>query len=231
MENSDGSGEMHGAPQLANRVLLIDAQPVVRLGLRFLIERSRDFRVAAEAGTFAEAISRFRQSRPTLIVVDPALPDVTATEIFPRLRQEGIGLPTLVFTAYRDEWNVMEALTADIHGYLTKAASPDVVLEALRIVADGGHYLDPRIAFMVMGRVGSRGRDGRQGGPGCTLTARERDVLRLLAQGRRNREISESLHISERTVKFHMTALFQKLEAGNRTQAVRKAINYGLVHP
>ncbi|MGD8380371.1 MAG: response regulator transcription factor, partial [Gammaproteobacteria bacterium] len=74
-------------------------------------------------------------------------------------------------------------------------------------------------------------RDGRQGGPGCTLTARERDVLRLLAQGRRNREISESLHISERTVKFHMTALFQKLEAGNRTQAVRKAINYGLVHP
>jgi len=211
-------------------ILLVDAQPIVRMGLRMLIAVSWKLRVVAEVGTCREALERCRSQPPDMLVVDPALPDVAVPEMMARI-QDYPRIPCLVLSTQGDEWNVLAALRAGVRGYVTKSARPEIILQAIRAVADGERFLDRAVAHLVMDHLGTAIKPGRHPGSACTLTNREWDVLKLLAQGRRNRDISQTLHISERTVKFHTTALFQKLEAGNRTEAVRKAINFGLVHP
>ncbi len=207
------------------RILVLDPQPVVRFGLRALFDSQPDLQLVGESGSCREVVQE--GTGIDLIMVDPKLEDVCGTDVLRHARAAHPELPVLVFTASRDELRVMETVQSGVQGYLTKTAKPTEIVQAARVVGSGGCYLDPRVASLVMGQVG-RTRERRQNAR-CALTPRERSVLNLLVQGKRNREISAALYIGERTVRFHLTSLFQKLQVANRTQAVRKAVSQGLV--
>ena len=214
---------------ITKSIFLIDPQPVIRLGLRTLLQAQPDIDVAGEAGSYHEVMSRLNGEVVDLAVFDPALPDVRGVEALLAFRDGYPQIPVLVFSSQYSDWTVMEAVRTGVQGYLTKDALAEQICEAVRTVALGRAYLEPRIASLVMGHVGhikkkEHRHPGRQ-----DFTERERAVLRLLAHGKRNKDISKSLCISEHTVKFHLTGLFHKLQANNRTDVVRKAIELGLV--
>lgn len=223
------SGEIGEASAAITRIILVDQAPVVRLGLRALFDSQPDLHVVDEAGSCTELLAHLDAAQPDVVLLDPELEDMCGSKVLAGLRERHPGLPILVFSAHASDWRVVETVRTGVQGYLTKRSMPAAILEATRAVAAGGCYLDPKVTSLVMGHVG-RAKERRRSG-GRHLTARERAVLGLLAQGKRNKEISESLYISERTVKFHMSALLQKLQATNRTEVVRKAISQGLISP
>lgn len=222
-------GNIGEVPAATTRIFVVDQAPVVRLGLRALFDSQPDLNVVDEAGSCTEVLAQLASAQPHVVLLDPELEDMCGSDVLAGLRKCHPGLPLLVFSDHASDWRVVETVRIGVQGYLTKGSMPAVILEATRAVAAGGCYLDPKVTSLVMGHVGRanerRRRDGR------FLTVREKAVLKLLAQGKRNREISESLYISERTVKFHMSALFQKLQATNRTEVVKKAIGQGLISP
>ncbi len=207
------------------RLFILDPQPVVRFGLRCIFDSQPDLRVVGESDSCSEIVQAGMGI--DMIMVDPELGDVCGTEVLRHIRAAYPDLPVLVFTASSDELRVVETVQSGVQGYLTKTAKPADIVQAARVVCSGGCYLDPRVTSLVMGQIG-RARERRQNAR-CALTARERNVLSLLVQGKRNREISDALFIGERTVRFHLTSLFQKLQVANRTEAVRKAVRQGLV--
>ena len=209
-------------------IFLVDPQPVIRLGLRTLLQAQPDIDVAGEAGSYHEVTSRLSGEAVDLVVFDPALPDVRGVEALLAFRDGYPQIPVLVFSSQYSDWTVMEAVRTGVQGYLTKDAPAEQICEAVRTVARGRAYLEPRIASLVMGHVGHFKNEHRHSGR-RDFTERERAVLRLLAHGKRNKDISKLLCISEHTVKFHLTGLFHKLQASNRTDVVRKAIELGLV--
>ena len=134
----------------------------------------------------------------------------------------------MVLTAHHNDWRVVEAIRAGLEAFLVKGASPESICQAIRIVAAGGYFLDPQVTSQVLGQVGVE--PSRRHKEHCRLTTREQTVLRMLAQGKRNKEIAESLFISERTVKYHISELFTRLNATNRTEAVKNAVEQGLMN-
>ena len=141
---------------------------------------------------------------------------------------KGIAAQILVYTAHAGEAQVLETLLrTGASGYLIKGSTPQRLIDAIHTVAGGGSYLDPAIASQVMGRVGRT--QERRSAHGRELTERETTVLNALVQGKRNKDIAGELFITERTVKYHVNALFTKLRVQNRTQAVRAAVEQGLV--
>jgi DNA-binding NarL/FixJ family response regulator len=196
--------------------------------MRTLLHAQPGIAVAGEAGSYDELTAQMNGRDVDLVVIDPALPDVRGVEALLAFRDDYPQIAVLVFSSRNSDWSVMEALRTGVQGYLTKDAPAEQIREAVRTVVHGQAYLEPRIALLVMGHVGHH-KEPRHPGP-RDFTERERAVLRLLAHGKRNKDISRSLCISEHTVKFHLTGLFQKLQANNRTDVVRKAIELGLVH-
>jgi DNA-binding NarL/FixJ family response regulator len=211
-------------------IFLVDPQPVIRFGMRALLQSQPDIGIAGEAGTYRELLARLDGDSVDLVVFDPALPDVQGIDALLAFRAGYPQLPVLVFSGQNHDWTVMETVRTGVQGYLTKNAPAEQICEAVRTVAQGYAYLEPRIASLVMGHVG-RSRNERCQTHQPDFTERERAVLRLLAGGKRNKDISRMLSISEHTVKFHLAALFQKLQANNRTDVVRKAFELGLVNP
>ncbi len=207
------------------RIFVLDPQPIVRFGLRALFDSQPDLQLVGESGS-CHGIGQVGAGID-LVMVDPEFEDACGTEVLGKIRAAHPWLPVMVFTASSDELRVMAAVKAGAQGYVTKTAKPTDILQAVRIVGGGGCFLDPRVTSLVMGQVG-RARERRRS-IRCALTARERSVLSLLVQGKRNKEISEALYIGERTVRFHLTSLFHKLQVANRTEAVRKAVRQGLV--
>ncbi len=189
------------------RVVIVDDHPVVREGL---VAALRDDVV----GVFESADEALR-ARPDcdVVILDLDLPGISGLDAIAKFER-----PVLVLTAYANEDDIELALEAGARGYMLKGAPLDDIERAIAEIARGGTYLDPRVATRVMRR-----------GRGERLTARERQVLRLVAAGKSNKEIAASLKISERTVKFHVTAIFNKLGAENRAQAVAIAAERHLV--
>jgi DNA-binding NarL/FixJ family response regulator len=184
--------------------------------------------VAADAGDFRGLLSRLDTADADLVMLDPELPDVRGVDALKGLRERHPDLPILVFGGHKNGWCVLEAVHHGAQGYLTKDAEAPQILEAIRAVAAGDAYLDPRVVAQVMDQVSHPREHRRRNVP--LLTERERAVLRLIALGKRNKDISEILFISEHTVKFHLTGLLQKLQASNRTDVVTKALNLGLIN-
>jgi DNA-binding NarL/FixJ family response regulator len=165
--------------------------------------------------------------RPDVVLVDLMLEDGTACDLMQKLQARGIAGQILVYTAHAGEAQVLETLRAGASGYIIKGSTPQRLTDAIHTVAEGGSYLDPAIASQVMGRVG-RTKE-RRSSHSRELTERESTVLNALVQGKRNKDIAGELFITERTVKYHVNALFTKLRVQNRTQAVRAAVEQGLV--
>src|SRR5438874_10711713 len=199
------------------RVLVVDDHPIVREGLVSVLEDEDDFAVVGTAGTAEDALALARRERPDVVLLDLELPGMDGVQAIPRLLAVEPPPRVLVFTAYDLEERVLGALRAGAAGYLLKGAPADEIARGVRAVHEGGSYLAPRVAARLVSQVGAP-HGGR-----ALLSAREREVLRLVAEGQSNKQIARTLGIAERTAKFHVTSLFQKLGADNRAQVVALA--------
>jgi len=190
------------------RVAIIDDHPVVREGLVAALERKFEI-----AGVFSSAEEALQRVDADVILLDLELPGLSGLDAIERLRDRAT---VLILTAYDAEEDVERAIRAGAKGYLLKGASVEEIERAINMLAQGESYLDPRISAHVMT-------------PRQRLTKREREVIRLVAEGKSNKEIAAKLRITERTVKYHMTSLFNKLGAENRAQAVAIASERHLI--
>jgi DNA-binding NarL/FixJ family response regulator len=203
------------------RVLLVDDHPVVREGVAAVLERERDIEVVGAAATLDEGLKLAAKLMPDVVLLDLRLPDADAADGVAKFAAGGRGI--VVFTAHDDDEDVFRAIRGGARGYLLKGSPAAEIAQSIRQVHAGESYVSPRIATkLVRGTTRPRGRTG-------LLSPRERGVLRLVAAGLSNRQIAETLSISERTVKFHVTAIFNKLGAENRAQAVALAAARGLL--
>ena len=203
------------------RVLIVDDHPIVREGVTAVLERERDIDVLGAAATIDDGFRMAAKLGPDVILLDLKFPDGDDLGSVARFARQGRGI--VVFSAYDADEDVFRAIQGGARGYLLKGSPAAEIAHAIRQVHAGESYLSPRIAAkLVKGVVQPRGRGG-------LLSPRERGVLRLVAAGLSNRQIGETLSISERTVKFHVTAIFNKLGAENRAQAVAIAAERGLL--
>ena len=202
------------------RLLIVDDHPIVRDGLvSILHEGEPDLEVVGEAGDGKEGVAAWRRLRPTVTIMDLQLPELSGVEAIRLIRQEDPKANILVLTTFDGDADIHRAIEAGALGYLLKSVRRAMLIEAVRAVAAGQRYLPPATAArLVEGMELER------------LTPREADVLRLLAQGERNREIADTLGLAEPTVKIHVNNLLRKLQAKDRTEAAVIALKRGLVH-
>lgn len=226
-ENDSESSRSTNEGEATISVLVVDDHPVVRMGVSMVLGAEPRLRVVGEASSCAEAWGMLLKLRPDVVLVDLMLQDGTACDLLQKLQAKGIVGQVLVYTVHTGEAQVLETLRAGASGYIIKGSTPQRLLDAIHTVAGGGSYLDPAIASQVMGRVG-RAQE-RRSPHSHELTDREASVLNALALGKRNKDIAGELFITERTVKYHVNALFTKLRVRNRTQAVRVAVEQGLI--
>jgi len=210
------------------RILVADDHPVVRDGLIAILSTQPDFEITGEAENGEQLIERTRQLQPDVLLIDLEMPLMDGVEALRRLRASYPDLRAIAFTAYDSDERILGAVQAGAQGYLLKGAPREELFEAIRIVHRGGSLLQPVVTSKLLRRI--QQPDVNANNPDM-LTARELDVLRLLARGLQNKEIALELVISERTVKFHVSSILNKLNAGNRTEAVTTAIQQGLVEP
>jgi DNA-binding NarL/FixJ family response regulator len=213
------------------RILVVDDHPIVRDGLLAVLGTQPDLEVVGEAGDGPEALRRAVELQPDVMLLDIEMPGLDGVGVLQQLRAGGSSLPVIVFTAFDTDERIVEAVRAGARGYLLKGAPRAELFAAIRIVHAGGSLLQPLIASKLiqqMAQPAVRGQDaGHQ--PLEPLTARELEVLQLLAEGQTNRQIAGRLVVTERTVKFHVSSILAKLGAGNRTEAVALANQRGLV--
>jgi DNA-binding NarL/FixJ family response regulator len=205
------------------RVLIADDHPIVRQGLVSVLEDEPDLEVVGTASTGREAVASVEGLQPDVVLLDLEMPELDGVDAIPLLLAAHPTLAVLVFTAYDTDDRVLGAIRAGARGYLLKGASGDDIAHAIRIVQAGGSYLEPRVASTVLAEVHSPHR-----APDA-LSPREREVLRLVADGLPTKQIARQLTISERTVKFHVNSILRKLDADNRAQAVALAAQRGLL--
>jgi two-component system, NarL family, response regulator LiaR len=209
------------------RILVADDHPVVRDGLAAMLDTQPDFQVVAQASTGVEAVQKAVDLKPDILLLDLEMPDMDGVEALKQLRLLLPEIRTLVFTAFKTDELILGAIRAGAKGYLLKGAPRDQLFFAIRVISQGGSLLEPVVASKLIEQMGRPAESETTGQP--ALTNREMEVLRLLAQGKANREIAGELVISERTVKFHVSSIMSKLGAGNRTEAVSVAAQRGLI--
>ena len=222
------------------RILLADDHPILREGLRAVLETQPDFEVIAEAANGLEAMRLAVDLQPDILLLDLEMPLLDGVETIRRLRQQQPHFRIIVFTAFDNDERIIHAVQAGANGYLLKEAPRDELFSAIRITMAGGSLLQPVVASKLMRHVGGQqSAAGSHAGtyihspehtlPYEPLTERELEVLKLLAQGMPNKEIAAQLVISERTAKFHVSSIMGKLGATNRTEAVSLAAQKGLI--
>lgn len=207
------------------RILIADDHPVVRDGLIAVLGTQPDFEVVGQASTGREMVERAVLLSPDVVLLDLEMPEQDGVEALRELRKVRPDARVLVFTAFDTDERIVSAVQSGALGYMLKGAPRDELFNAIRVVSRGGSLLQPVVQSRLMRHL-RQSQDGTAVEP---LTPRERQVLKLMAEGKTNKEIAAALSITERTVKFHVGAILGKLGAGNRTEAVRFAAQRGLV--
>ncbi|AQX78743.1 DNA-binding response regulator [Plantibacter flavus] len=199
------------------RIVVADDHPIVRSGIVALLGRADDLEVVAEVADGAAAVAAAEEHRPDLVLMDLRMPVLGGAEATARIVQRVPGVRVLVLTTYETDDDILGAIEAGAGGYLLKAAPEQEILAGIRSVVAGQTVLAPTIAATLVGRM--------QGGTSTRpqLSARELEVLALVAAGNSNRAIAAALFISESTVKTHLLHVFEKLEVADRTRAVTRA--------
>ena len=207
------------------RVLLVDDHPVVRAGLRALLQAESDLEVVGEADGGLPAISLARRLRPDVLITDLLLPDIDGVAVTQSIRADLPDTQVVVLTSVNEEDVAMvRAIRAGAIGYVLKNADIDVLVQTIRSAAQGQAHLSPRAAARLMQEMRSPTQQ-------LPLTDREREVLREIGVGRTNKQIARSLHIAETTVKSHVRAILDKLGVQSRTQAALQALHARIVSP
>lgn len=206
------------------RIVVIDDHPVVRQGLVSALDDESDFETVGAAGSAEDGLTLVQNLNPDVVLLDLELPGLSGLEALPQLLAVSPQTGVLIFTAYDTDEQVTTAIRAGARGYLLKGASISEIASAIRTVAASGTALAPSVAA----KLADAFRAPRGAGP---LSAREREVLRLIAQGLPGKQIAGELSITERTVKFHTASVMRKLGADNRAQAVAIAAQRGLLEP
>lgn len=214
------------------RLLLVDDQSLFREALRTLLSLQPDFEIVAEAENGERAVTLARVHRPDVILMDLRMPVMGGVEATRRIAQAAPASRVVVLTTFDEDEEIFEALRAGALGYLLKACSAEKLCESVRAAAKGASVLEPSVAAKMMDELTRlSAREGRRFSQPLAepLSAREIDVLRLLAAGRSNKEIGSELGITEGTVKNHMTNVLGKLGVLDRTQAALRARELGLI--
>ncbi len=209
------------------RVLVVDDQSMVRAGFRMLLSGQVDIEVVAEASNGLEAVDKAARFHPTVVLMDIRMPELDGLEATRRILAADRLARILILTTFDLDEYVYEALRAGASGFVLKDDPPEQLIAAVRTVAAGDALLSPAITKRVIKQFARAPRPTRPEGID-DLTARERDVLRLIARGLSNAEIGHELYISDTTVKTHVTRVLQKLNLRDRVQAVVLAYQTGL---
>jgi two-component system NarL family response regulator len=200
-------------------VIIADDHPIVRMGLRALIEAQPDMVLLAESQGGAAAVEAFTTHRPDVLLVDLRMPGMSGRDVITAVRKIVPDARIIVLTSFDGDEDVFRAVQAGARGYLLKAAPPDDVIKAIRAVHAGGRLIAPDVAARLADRVNSP-----------SLTSREVAVLELVAKGLSNKEIAAALSLAEDTVKNHLKHVFAKLEVSDRTEAVLLAVQRGIIN-
>ena len=207
------------------RIVVADDHPIVRAGIVGLLDTAPGIEVVGEASDGAEAVELAASERPDLVLMDLRMPGVDGASATASIVAAGQGTRVLVLTTYETDDHILAAIEAGASGYLLKAAPQAEILAGIRAVAAGETVLAPSIAAKLVSRVRA---DAASVAP-PTLSPREREVLALVAAGRSNPEIARDLYIGEATVKTHLLHAFEKLGVNDRTRAVTRAMELGLL--
>jgi DNA-binding NarL/FixJ family response regulator len=207
------------------RVAVADDHPVVRDGLVAMLETQPDLAVVGTAASGDDALVLVATFDPDVLLLDLEMPRLDGVSVLRRLRESEARTRVIVFTVFDTDERIIAAVEAGAAGYLLKGAPRADVFAAVRTVASGGSLLAPPATSAVLRRL----RGDTRAGAGPSLTPRERTVLEHLARGFGNKQIAARLGIAERTVKFHVSSVFTKLGATNRTEAVTRAAQTGLI--
>jgi DNA-binding NarL/FixJ family response regulator len=200
------------------RVLIVDDHHVVRAGLQQLIDATDDLRVVGAARTGAEGLELATALEPDVALMDLSMPELDGIEATRAIATAAPGVRVVVLTSFSDRERILDAIDAGAVGYLLKDAEPDDLVRGIRAAASGGSPLDPKAASMILTRSTERA---------TPLTDREQEVLKLVAAGMPNKRIAMRLEISEKTVKTHLTSIFQRIDVSDRTQAALWATRHG----
>ena len=213
---------------MTTRLLLVDDHAVIRSGLRMLLESEADIEIAGEAGTGRKALELIGQINPDLVLMDIGLPDISGIEVTQQIKQHWPNVAVVALTIHEDEEYFFKMLQVGVNGYVPKRAAPEELLTAIRTAADGGVYLYPSLAkLLVQDYLASDQEAAANVVDG--LTDREREVLTHLAEGASNEIIAETLSISPKTVNRHRENIMRKLNLHSRTELVKYAIRKGII--
>lgn len=201
------------------RVLVAEDHHVVREGLVAILSRAGDMIVVAEAKDGAEAVEQYTRTRPDVAMLDLEMPQVSGLEAIRHIREHDSQARIVVLTTYAGDERIHRALEAGASAYVLKDAPTEVVLEAIRKVGAGGVFVDAAVAAEL----------AKHSISGGALSQRELEVLRLISRGQSNKEIAAALFVAESTVKTHVATIYEKLKVTDRTEAVVKAIQRGII--
>ncbi|MDQ4063284.1 MAG: response regulator transcription factor [Actinomycetota bacterium] len=203
------------------RILITDDHPVVRTGLRGMINGEPDFEVVGEAENGKEAVALTGDLRPQVVLMDLRMPEMDGVTAIGHIKAKHPEIHVLVLTTYESDADILRAIEKGATGYLLKDTPREELFEAIRLVARGESPLDPGVAARLMQRMRGPSEEG--------LSTREIEVLELVAHGTSNKEIAKQLWVSETTVKSHMLHIFDKLSVTDRTAAVTAALKRGII--
>jgi DNA-binding NarL/FixJ family response regulator len=203
------------------RVAIVDDHPIVRSGLRAMLEDEPDIEVVGDAAGGSQAVELTARTKPDVLLMDLRMPDVDGVAATRQIRDKFSNVQVLILTTYDTDADIERAIQAGALGYLLKDATRDELVRAIRAAASGSSVLAPSVASRLMERMRTPRHEN--------LSARELEILLHVARGKTNKDIGAALHISEATIKTHLLHIFGKLGVQDRTQAVTVAVNRGLL--
>lgn len=212
------------------KVLLVDDHTVVLKGLAFFLSTQEDFELVGEANNGKEALTKVKEMQPNVVLMDLYMPEMDGIEATTCIKKEYPHVKVLVLTSFSDQAHVLPALKAGASGYILKDVEPDQLVEAIRSAYKGNIQLHPDIANALLSQTLPQEEEEELSNIHVdALTARENEVLQLLAKGMSNKEIASVLVITEKTVKAHVSSILSKLNLSDRTQAALYAVRNGIV--
>lgn len=215
---------MKGRRRLKIKLLLVEDHHIVRRGLVFFLKTREEFEIVGEAENGEEALTFVRTERPDVVLMDLSMPKMDGIEATKRIKQYDETIKILILSSFSEQDYVLPALEAGADGYQLKEVQPEQLVASIIAVHEGNANFHPKVTPALLGRSAAK---KEKENPFSMLTKREQEVLREIAKGRSNKEIAAELHITEQTVKTHVSNVLAKLEVDDRTQAALYAVKHG----